>query len=121
MSAYQSREIRAEMRRTERELQTSFVDSINDSKSGLVLRRTNPRADSALDSVMVLLGRVLADSGVQRSMAGAVTGVGKAAAESVVLAAILLLSLPIAASGVTLRWFWLRRRRDDPLSPRSAA
>jgi|SRR5712664_456072 len=121
VSAYQSREIRADMRRTEHELETTFVDSLHDSRSGLVLRRTNPRADSALDSAMVLLGRVLSDSGVQRSFAGAVSGVGRAATDSLVLAAILLLPFPIVASGVTLRWLSVRRRRDDLPSSQSAA
>jgi hypothetical protein len=121
VSAYRSREIRAEMRRTDRELGTSFVDSIPDSTSGIVVRRTNPRADSVLDSAMVLLGRVIADTGVQRTIAGAATGLGRAVTKSLILAALLLLPLPISASGVTLCWLWLRGRRDDQLVARSAA
>ncbi len=110
VSSYRSREIRAEMRRTNRELGTSFVDSIPDSTSGFVLRRTNPRADSVLDSAMALLGRVIADTGVQQTIADGATEFGRAVTKSLILAALLLLPLPISAFGVTLRWLWLRRR-----------
>ena len=69
VSAYQSRDIRAEMRKTERELHGNFADSLRDTRSGgLILHRTNPRADSLQDSVVKLLNRVFADSGVQGTL-----------------------------------------------------
>ena len=120
LSAYQSREIRADMRRTQGEFDTRFVESLHDTTfTGIGLRRTNPRADSAQDSAMVLLGRVLKDSSVQRNIAGAATAVGEGITRSLIWAALLLLPLPIAASCVTLFWLWLRRRRDDHLSAQS--
>jgi Flp pilus assembly protein TadB len=118
VSSYQSRGIRAEMRRTSRELALPALDSAE----APVLKSTNPRADSARDSALVLLGRLLADSGVQRTLASAVTAAGEAARDSLILAAVLLLPLPTAASFVTLWWLWLRRRRDqDLLSNQTAA
>ncbi len=118
-SAYQSRAIRAEMKATSRELAVPMLDSVSQTPG---LTRTNPRADSALDSAKAVLSQLLADSSVQRTFAGAVTAASEAATRALIAAALLLLPVPIAASAITLRWLWVRRRPDDDLlAPQSAA
>jgi hypothetical protein len=105
-SAYQSHDIRAEMRKTSQWLDTPAFDSMTQPSA---VSAPNPRADSARDSAVALLGRILADTGLQRSFSEAITGASAAATRALLFAALLLLPLPIAASVVTVRWFWLRR------------
>ena len=107
VSAYQGREARAAMNRREREFA-----SVVDTSATLPARGINPRADSARDSAMVLLGRLLADKRIQNNFAEAMRGMHKAAADAAFLAAILLFPVPLAASLVTVCWFWVRRRAD---------
>jgi hypothetical protein len=75
---------------------------------GLV--RTNPRADSALDSAMAHMNQLLADSTVQAAAESVVVGLGRAVTTSLILAAIILLPIPLVASAVTVRWAWIRTR-----------
>ena len=118
-SAYQSRAIRAEMETTSRELAVPMLDSVSQTTG---LTRTDPRADSALDSAKAVFSQLLADSSVQRTFAGAVTAASDAATKALITAALLLLPVPIVVSAITLRWLWVRRRPDeDLLAPQSAA
>src|SRR5207249_1501527 len=105
--------------RTSRELAVPKADSVSQTPG---LTRTNPRADSALDSAKAVFGRLLADSAVQRTFAGAMTAASDAATKALIATALLLLPVPVVSSAITLRWLWVRRRPDDDLlAPQSAA
>ena len=74
------------------------------------LANTNLRADSLRDSVMALVGKLFADS-VARSLVGTEE---EAARTAVILAAVILLPVPLAAAAMTTGWLWFRRFGSAP-------
>ena len=71
--------------------------------------KSNPRADSLRDSARALVGQLLADSLMQRTARSLVVAEAEAARNAIILAAVILLPVPLAASAITTRWLWLRR------------
>src|SRR5437588_4764030 len=87
---------------------TSNVMRIRDSgapRAGIA--NAVPHADSLSDSARALVGQLLADSLMQRA-ARSLVDAERAAREAIVLAAVVLLPVPLAASVITTRWLWLR-------------
>src|SRR5256885_3740912 len=75
---------------------------------------SNPSADSLRDSARALVGQLLADSLMQRAARSLVDAEREAARDAIILAAVILLPVPLAASVITTRWLWLRRIGSAP-------
>src|SRR5947208_1461082 len=76
--------------------------------------KSNPSADSLRDSARALVGQLLADSLMQRTARSLVVAEAEAARNAIILAAVILLPVPLAASAITTRWLWLRRTSSAP-------
>ena len=94
---------------------TSNVMLIRDSgapRAGIA--NAVPHADSLSDSARALVGQLLADSLMQRAARSLVDAEREAARDAIILAAVILLPVPLAASVITTRWLWLRRTGSAP-------
>ena len=98
---------------TERE-GTSSVMPIFDSGTPLAgSAKSSPSADYLRDSARALVGQLLADS-FARSL---VVAEEEATRKAIILAAVILLPVPLAASAITTGWLWLRRLAPQRVAP----